>query len=315
MYSSWPGARLASQPPGSIFKIAQGLVGLQEGTLTPDTKHHCAGSYSVGGNHSQGCHSHASPLNLPEAIGNSCNTYFSIAFRAILDNSKNGTVRANYQTWRNDILSFGFGNKLGVDLPQERGGNVPSLAYYERLFGNLRSGNIVSLSIGQAEMGTTVLQMANFAATIANGGYFYTPHLIKQINRRDTVPPQYAQRQYTIVDTAHFGVIKKGMYHATTGPGGTARSVVIPGIEICGKTGTSENPHGIPHSTFIAFAPKDNPKIAVAVYVENAGWGASYAAPVASLMIEKYLTGEIKRILTEERMLNFAVYDNREPAN
>ena len=308
-------AVMAPYPPGSTFKIAQGLVGLQEGTLTSDTKYACAGAYIVG-KFSQECHGHASPLNLPQAIGNSCNTYFAIAFRSILDNSKKGTVRENYETWRNDILSFGFGKRLGVELPQEGGGNVPTLNHYDKLFGNLKSLNIVSLSIGQAEMGTTVLQMANFAATIANGGYYYTPHLIRQINGRDTVPPQYAERHYTAVDTTHFEVIREGMYHATTGPGGTARSVAIPGIDLCGKTGTSENPFGKPHSTFIAFAPKNNPKIAVAVYVENAGWGASYAAPVASLMIEQYLTGDVKRpSWLEEKMLNFNVYDNREAAN
>ena len=310
-------AVMASYPPGSTFKIAQGLVGLQEGTLTPDTRYSCPGGYPVGPKMMK-CHGHASPLNLPEAIGNSCNTYFAHVFRTMLDNKKHGSVRDNYETWRNDILSFGFGDRLGVDLPQELRGNVPSSDYYDKslfLYGGWKSLTVISLSIGQAEMGCTVLQMANFAATIANGGYYYTPHLIKQINRRDTIPPQYAVRHYTAVDTAYFEVIREGMYHATTGAGGTARWVTIPGIEMCGKTGTSQNPFGNDHSTFIAFAPKDNPKIAIAVYVENAGFGATWAAPVASLMIEKYLTGEIKRTWWEERMLNFEVYDNREPAN
>jgi len=307
-----------SPPPGSTFKVAQGLVGLQEGTLTRETTYSCAGGYSVGGNHYQSCHAHASPLNLPQAIGNSCNTYFAIAFRNILDNKQCGTVKENYETWQKDILSLGFGPKLGVDLPQELGGNVPSSAYYDRtLFSNGRwqSASIVSLSIGQAEMGCTVLQMTNFAALIANGGYFYTPHLIRQINGRDTIPEQYAMRHYTAVDTSHFSVIKEGMYLATTGAGGTALRAAIPGIEMCGKTGTAQNPHGENHSTFMAFAPKDNPKIAVAVYVENAGFGATWAAPVASLMIEKYITGEVKRKWMEENMLNFNKYDNREKAN
>jgi penicillin-binding protein 2 len=308
---------MASYPPGSTFKVAQGLVGLQEGTLTPDTQHGCAGGYVVG-SFRQGCHSHASPLNLIQAIGNSCNTYFAIVFRSILDNYKHGSVKNNYETWRNDIRSFGFGRKLGVDLPQELRGNVPTSDDYDRTlfrYGGWKSLSIVSLSIGQAEMGCTVLQMANFAALIANGGYYYTPHLIRQINGRDTFPSQYAERHYTVVDTSHFGVIKEGMFYATTGPGGTAWRAVIPGIDMCGKTGTSQNPHGLNHSTFMAFAPKDNPKIAVAVYVENAGWGASYAAPVASLMIEKYLTGTVKRTWLEDSMLNFSVYDNHEAAN
>jgi len=309
---------MARYPPGSTFKIAQGLIGLQEGTITPETYYGCAGGYAVG-NFFQACHGHASPLNLPQAIGNSCNTYFAIVFRTLLDNSVNGTLKENYNTWRNDILSFGFGRKLGVELPQENEGLVPSLDYYDKKYpanrGGWRSLTVVSLSIGQAEMGCTVLQMANFAATIANGGYYYTPHLLKQVNGRDTVPPQFAVRRFTAVDTSYFSVIKDGMYHAITGSGGTARRAAIPGIEICGKTGTSENPHGTSHSTFMAFAPKNNPKIAVAVYVENAGFGATYAAPVASLMIEKYLTGEVKRKWEEDRMLNFNVYDNREAAN
>ena len=310
-------AVMAPYPPGSTFKIAQGLVGLQEGTLTRETKYGCPGYYPISQSKSQGCHGHASPLNLPQAIGNSCNTYFAIVFRTLLDNNRKGTVKENYETWRNDILNFGFGQKLGVDLPQEKSGYVPEAEYYDNVYRrSWKSLTVISLSIGQAEMGTTVLQMANFAALIANGGYFYTPHLIKQINRRDTVPDHYARRNYTAVDTSYFAVIKEGMFHATTGFGGTAWGATIPGIEVCGKTGTSENPHGIPHSTFITFAPKDNPKIAVAVYVENAGWGASWAVPVASLMMEKYLTGDVKQpSWKEDKCLNFNVYDNREAAN
>ncbi len=309
-------AVMASYPPGSTFKVAQGLVGLQEGTLTPNTLYGCAGGYNVGSFH-MGCHNHASPLNLPQAIGNSCNAYFANVFRTLLDNQKHGSVRDNFAAWRNDILSFGFGHRLGIDLPQELNGNVPSPEYYDRSlfrYGSWKSLTIVSLSIGQAEMGNTVLQMANFAALIANGGYFYTPHLIKQINGRDTVPEQYAKRNYTAVDTSHFAVIKEGMFYATTGPGGTARAVAIPGIDMCGKTGTAQNPHGKDNATFMSFAPKDNPKIAIAVYVENAGFGATWAAPVASLMIEKYLTGTITRLWLEDRMLNFNIYDNREAA-
>jgi len=307
---------MAEQPPGSTFKIAQGLVGLQEGTLTRETQYGCPGYYPIGPSKVQGCHGHASPLNLPQAIGNSCNTYFAIVFRAMLENSRKGTVKENYDTWRNDILSFGFGQKLGVDLPQEKPGNVPDAEFYDNLYRrSWRSLTVISLSIGQAEMGTTVLQMANFAALIANGGYYYTPHLIKQISGRSSIPDQYTERKYTAVDTSHFEVIKEGMFHATAGPGGTARSVAIQGIDMCGKTGTSQNPFGKDHSTFIAFAPKDDPKIAVAVYVENAGWGASYAAPMASLIIEKYLTGEVKRKWMEDKMLNFSEYDNHEAAN
>ena len=303
-------AVMASYPPGSVFKIAQGLVGLQNETLTPNTLIGCGGAYVVGA-FSQGCRGHASPTNLTQAIGVSCNTYFAVNFRATLDNRAAGTVRENYEGWRNDILSFGIGQRLGVDLPQERNGNVPSLEFYDNRYfpnGVWRSLTIVSLSIGQAQMGTTVLQMANFAALIANGGYFYTPRLLKQVNGRDTIPPHFAERNFTNVDTAHFKAIKDGMYWATSGPGGTAHRAAVPGIAVAGKTGTSQNPHGIGHSTFIAFAPKDDPKIAVAVYVENAGWGGTWAAPIASLMMEKYLTGEVTRAWEEQRMLNFSVY-------
>jgi len=307
----------STHPPGSTFKIAQGLVGLQEGTLTPETRYSCAGGYFVG-NYSMKCHVHSSPLNLPQAIGNSCNAYFANVFRTILDSKNHGSVKDNYEAWRDNIFSFGFGQKLGVDLLQEKDGNVPSSDFYDRTlfrWGGWKSLTIVSLSIGQGEMGATVLQLANFAALIANGGYYYTPHLIKQINGRDTVPEHYAKRHYTAVDTSHFAVIREGMFYTTTGPGGTAQTVRINGIDMCGKTGTAQNPHGNDHSTFIAFAPKDNPKIAIAVYVENAGFGASWAAPVASLMIEKYLTGEIKRSWMEDKLLNFNKYDNREKAN
>jgi len=308
-------AVMAPYPPGSVFKMAQGLAGLKEETITPNTYFGCGGAYVVG-SFSQRCRGHISPVDLPQAIAVSCNTYFAHVFRNMLDNNRRGTVRENYETWSNDIRSFGFGQRLGVDLPQERNGNVPSLEYYDRMYfpsRAWRSLTIVSLSIGQAEMGCTVLQMSNFAALIANGGYFYTPHLIKQINGRDSIPEQYATRHYASVDTSHFIAIREGMRQAVIY--GTAGRAAIPGIEVCGKTGTSQNPFGEDHSTFIAFAPKDNPKIAIAVYVENAGFGSIWALPVASLMIEKYLTGEVRRPWMEEQMLNFSIYDNSEPTN
>lgn len=309
-------AIMASNPPGSTFKVANGLVGLQEGTLTPNTLYGCNGGYFVG-SFRMGCHWHASPLNLPQAIGNSCNAYFAHVFRNILDKPGH-SVRDNYVDWRNDIMSLGFGQRLGIDIPNELNGNVPTPEYYDNSlfrYGGWRSLTVVSLSIGQGEMGATVLQMANLSALIANGGYYYTPHLIKKINGQDTIPPQYAVKHFTNVDTSHFPVIQEGMYLAVTGPGGTARASAIPGIEMCGKTGTAQNPHGEDNATFMAFAPREEPKIAVAVYVENAGFGGTWAAPVASLMIEKYLTGKTTRPWMEERMLNFNKYDNREAAN
>ncbi|MDR3094168.1 MAG: penicillin-binding protein 2 [Bacteroidales bacterium] len=311
---------MASYPPGSTFKVAQGLVGLQQGSLTKDTHYGCAGGYTVGNFH-MGCHGHASPLNLSQAIGNSCNAYFANVFRRILDD-KQLPVHENYENWRKAIMSFGFGHKLGIDLPQELEGNVPSVNYYERKFfphsGSWRSLTIVSLAIGQAEMGNTIVQMANFAALIANGGFFYTPHLVKHVNTvdgQDAFPPQFAEKHFTDVDTVYFKTIQEGMAAAVAGPGGTARWVAIPDIEMCGKTGTAQNPHGMHNSTFMAYAPRHNPKIAIAVYVENAGGGATWAAPVASLLIEKYLTGEVKRPWMEEKLLNFNLYNNHEAAH
>ncbi|MDR1667689.1 MAG: penicillin-binding protein 2 [Bacteroidales bacterium] len=308
---------MSAYPPGSTFKVAQGLAGLQHGTLTPHSTCGCTGGYTVGRFH-MGCHAHASPLNLPQAIGNSCNSYFATAFRRILDNKPLST-RENYLQWREYILSLGFGEKLGIDLPQELSGKIPSAEDYDRKFfptpESWRSLTLVSLAIGQGEIGNTVVQMANFAALIANGGYFYTPHLIKKIAGRDTVPPQYAEKRFTKVDTSHFEAVQEGMYYAVTGAGGTAKWVAIPEIEMCGKTGTAQNPHGINHSTFMAYAPRNYPKIAVAVYVENSGSGASWAAPIASLLIEKYLKGETARPWMENRLLSFNLYDNHAEAN
>ncbi|MDR2848360.1 MAG: penicillin-binding protein 2 [Bacteroidales bacterium] len=310
----------AFYPPGSTFKVAQGLVGLQQGSLTPDTRYGCAGGYTVGNFH-MGCHNHASPLNLAQAIGNSCNAYFANVFRRILDD-KQLPVHENFNNWRKAIMSFGFGHRLGLDLPQELNGNVPTVKDYTGKFFPVpaawRSLTIVSLAIGQAEMGSTVVQMANFAALIANGGYFYTPHLIKKIQSVDgqsAIPPQFTEKHFTEVDTSYFKTIQEGMALAVAGPGGTARWIAIPDIEMCGKTGTAQNPHGLSHSTFMAYAPRNNPKIAIAVYIENAGSGASWAAPIASLLIEKYLTGEVKRPWMEDRLLNFNLYNNHEAAN
>lgn len=304
-------------PPGSTFKVAQALAGLQQGTLTPYTTCSCAGGYTVGRFH-MGCHAHASPLNLPQAIGNSCNTYFATAFRRMLDDKERST-RENYRLWRENILSLGFGEKLGIDLPQELSGKIPFAEDYDRKFfptpESWRSLTLVSLAIGQGEIENTVVQMANFAALVANGGYFYTPHLIKKINGRDTVPPLYAEKRFTKVDTSHFKAVREGMYHAVSGSGGTARWVAIPDIEMCGKTGTAQNPHGTNHSVFIAYAPRNRPQIAVAVYVENAGSGTSWAAPIASLLIEKYLKGGTERLWMENRLLDFNLYDNHATAN
>ncbi len=300
---------MASYPPGSVFKLINGLIGLQEGTLVPSNSYPCSHGFPYGGNHRLGCHGHASPLNLLSAIATSCNGYFCYVFRNILDNKKYKSVAEAFDVWREYVLSFGFGRKLGSDFPSELGGNIPTSAFYDKVYGQgrWRFQTIISLSIGQGEIGATPLQIANLAATMANRGYYYIPHIVKDSEGIE-IDPKYKERQYTKVDTTHFHTAVEGMYMAVNGggsAGGTAFAARIPGLDVCGKTGTAQNPHGKDNSVFICFAPKDNPKIAVAAYVENAGFGATWALPVASLMLEKYLTGEIspQRKYLEDRLL------------
>jgi Cell division protein FtsI/penicillin-binding protein 2 len=300
---------MASYPPGSVFKLINGLIGLQEGTLVPSNSYPCSHGFPYGGNHRLGCHGHASPLNLLSAIATSCNGYFCYVFRNILDNKKYRSVAEAFDVWREYVLSFGFGRKLGSDFPSELGGNIPTSAFYDKVYGQgrWRFQTIISLSIGQGEIGATPLQIANLAATMANRGYYYIPHIVKDSEGIE-IDPKYKERQYTKVDTTHFHTAVEGMYMAVNGggsAGGTAFAARIPGLDVCGKTGTAQNPHGKDNSVFICFAPKDNPKIAVAAYVENAGFGATWALPVASLMLEKYLTGEIspQRKYLEDRLL------------
>ena len=301
---------MASYPPGSVFKLINGLIGLQEGVLVPSNSYPCSHGFPYGGNRRLGCHGHASPLNLLSAIATSCNGYFCYVFLNILDNKKYKTTADAFDAWREKVLSFGFGRKLGSDFPSELGGNIPTSEFYNKVYGQgrWRFQTIISLSIGQGEIGATPLQIANLAATMANRGYYYIPHIVKDSEGVE-IDPIYKERQYTLVDTTHFKTAVEGMYMAVNGggsAGGTAFSARIPGLDVCGKTGTAQNPHGKDNSVFICFAPKDNPKIAVAAYVENAGFGATWALPVASLMLEKYLTGEIsqERKYLEDRLLN-----------
>ena len=300
---------MASYPPGSVFKLINGLIGLEEGVLQPSNMYPCSHGFPYGGNRKLGCHGHASPLNLLSAIATSCNGYFCYVFRNILDNKKYKTTEDAFDAWREKVLSFGFGRKLGSDFPSELGGNIPTSDFYNKVYGQgrWRFQTIISLSIGQGEIGATPLQIANLAATMANRGYYYIPHIVKD-SKGVEIDPKYKERQYTLVDTTHFQTAVEGMYMAVNGggsAGGTAFSARIPGLDVCGKTGTAQNPHGKDNSVFICFAPKDNPKIAVAAYVENAGFGATWALPVASLMLEKYLTGEISpsRQYLEDRLM------------
>ncbi len=286
---------MAWYPPGSTFKPLMALIGLQEGVLTPSTKHECHMGYTVGSFH-QGCHSHRSPLDVKNSIAMSCNAYYSQTFRKVLDQKKNGSVQEGFELWKNYLVNFGFGYKLGVDFANENRGFVPNSKTYDKIYNKSWSSlTVVSLAIGQGELLTTPIQMANMSAAISNRGYYYTPHVIKNIEN-DTIPSRFKMIHKTGIDSINFAPVVEGMRLAVWGESGvTARIAQIPGIEICGKTGTAENPHGEDHSVFISFAPKDDPKIAIAVYVENGGYGSTWAAPIASLMVEKYLNKEIHR--------------------
>ncbi len=299
-------ALMASYPPGSTFKIMNGLIGLEEDVIRPNSIFSCAMGYHAG-SLTVGCHSHRTPLNLSDAVMISCNAWFCNAFRAILENKKYSTISEAYDQWRNYLVAFGFGNKLGIDLPNELPGFIPARSYYDRYYGKDRwkALTVISLAIGQGEIGTTPLQMANMAAVIANRGYFYIPHVVKSIGEEGTPGALYTQQYVTGISPGNFSSVIEGMEGAVNGgEGATARGAALDSIIICGKTGTAQNPHGKDHSIFVAFAPKDNPKIAIAVYVENAGFGSTFAAPIASLMIEEYLTGKTKRKYLEERVLN-----------
>ncbi len=300
---------MASYPPGSVFKLVNGLIGLEEGVLQPSDKYPCSHGFPYGNGRRLGCHGHASPLALLDAIATSCNGYFCYVFRNILENRKYASIQDAFDKWREYVTSFGFGRKLGSDFPSELGGNIPTSAYYNKAYGRKgwRFQTIISLSIGQGEIGVTPLQIANLCATVANRGWYIIPHIIKD-SENVSIDDKYRERQYTLVDTMNFKKVINGMYMAVNGggaAGGTATSAAIPGLDVCGKTGTAQNPRGADNSVFICFAPKDDPQIAIAAYIENAGFGATWACPIASLMVEKYLTGDIRpeRKYVEDRIL------------
>jgi len=304
----------APYPPGSVFKLVNGLIGLQEGVLTPETEYPCSMGYYFGRNR-LGCHDHRSPLDLEESIMMSCNAYYCYVLRSILENGKYGSIAEALDKWNEYVKSFGFGRKLGSDFPAELGGTIPDAAYYDKVYGKnaWKATNIISLSIGQGEIGCTPLHLANLCATIANRGYYYIPHIVKD-SEHVAIDGKFRQRQYTMVDTSYFPVVAEGMYRAVNsgyGSGATASVAAVEGLDICGKTGTAQNPRGDDNSVFICFAPKDNPKIAVAAYIEHGSFGARWAAPIASLLVEKYLTGEIspQRGYLETRVLEGNLMD------
>ncbi len=296
----------ASYPPGSVFKLVNGLIGLEEGVLRPEMMYPCSKGYHFGAGHKLGCHAHKSPINMEESIMMSCNAYYCYVLKNILDNDKYDTVAEGLDHWREMVMSFGFGRKLGSDFPAELSGSIPSSKTYNRAYGKGRwnSTTVISLSIGQGEILATPMHLANLCATIANRGYYYIPHIIKDSEGLE-IDARFKEKQYTMVSQEHFPKVIKGMWRAVNsgpGAGGTAWIAHIDSLDVCGKTGTAQNPRGADNSVFICFAPMDNPKIAIAAYVENGGFGATYAAPMASLMVEKYLKGETSRPALEKRM-------------
>lgn len=278
-------------PPGSTFKTTQGLIFLQEDIITPNTMYSCAHGFPVLGGR-PACHGHASPLSLVPAIATSCNSFFCYGLMNMLHNKKYGKITDAFEVWKNHMVDQGFGYKVGIDLPYERRGFIPNSKFYSDHLKteNWKAANVISIAIGQGEILATPLQIANLAATIANRGYYFAPHVVKEI--QDTpLDSIYTHLHSTNIKKEYYDLIADGMANAVTG--GTCRRINVPGLDVCGKTGTAENPHGKDHSFFMGFAPKNKPKIAIMVLVENGGFGATYAVPIARLMVEKYMYGEV----------------------
>ncbi|MCB9261470.1 MAG: penicillin-binding protein 2 [Flavobacteriales bacterium] len=271
-------------PPGSTFKTVMALIGLQEGVITPETRFTCAGGFHVG-RLTVRCHPHFGSPDLRFSIQTSCNAYYCNVFREILHQDRFANIEEGYNNWAGYLDRFGLGHTLGCDISGEKGGNVPTAEYFHRYHGKNKWNyvRIVSLAIGQGELTLTPLQIANIATIIANRGYYYTPH----VYTGEGINSAFTEKHLTRVDAQHFAPVIEGMRGVMLA--GTGAGVQIPGIEICGKTGTAQNPHGENHSIFMAFAPMNNPKIAIATIVENAGYGATWAAPISTLMIEKYI--------------------------
>lgn len=298
-------AIMGMYPPGSTFKPTQGLILLQEGVVTTETSYPCSHGFIAGGLR-VGCHGHASPIPLIPALATSCNAYFCHGLRAMIDSRRRYPSAAEaFEVWKRHLVSMGYGYRLGIDLPGEKRGFLPNSAYYDKYYGRNRWSalTIISIAIGQGEVLATPVQIANLAATIANRGHYFVPHVVKAIED-SVISSEYTVPHYPTIDAHYYDYIVEGMRMAVTG--GTCRLAAIPGVEVCGKTGTAQNPHGKDHSAFMGFAPMDNPQVAIAVYVENAGFGATYGVPIGSLMMEFYLNRKIdpSRQYLEDRMLN-----------
>lgn len=291
----------AQYPPGSIFKIVQSLTALQEGVITPNTGFPCNKALV-------GCHNHPNAGSVEQAIQMSCNPYFYQVFKREIEQNKDPNrfkdAALGLAEWRNYITSFGLGSKPALDLPAVKGGSIPGVPFYDRIYGKEQwaFSTIYSLSIGQGEVLVVPVQMANLAATFANRGYYYDPHVVTAIGSRDSLK-QGVEKHTTLIDDKWYDLIVEGMRRVVNEAGGTARRARIPDITVCGKTGTAQNPQGKDHAVFIAFAPMEDPKIAIAVYVENSGAGGTWAAPIASLCMEQFLTDSISRPEVEKEMM------------
>ncbi len=302
----------AQYPPGSPFKALNALIGLQESVITTEDKFKCRMGYYLGRKKLTGCHYHRSPLSMNEGIAQSCNAYFVNVYRRIIDKYEEPYDGMN--VWSNHVKSFGLGNYLGYDLKIGNKGRVPDGDFYNKWYGKNRWASTFNISnaIGQGEVETTPIQLANMVAAIGNRGYFYTPHIIKTIEG-GTINSKYTTPKYTTIDKQHFEPVIQGMYDVFNK--GTGVALQVKDIEICGKTGTAENFMKIngkkeqltDHSVFVAFAPKNSPKIAIAVFVENGYWGSRFAGKIASLIIEKHIKGHITRIDLEEWILKHSL--------
>ena len=312
-------AIMGTYPPGSTFKTAQALAFLQEDIIHADSPQFpCSHGFSYRGLH-VGCHGHASPVSLIPAIATSCNAYFCWGLYRMLGDEKYGSPQKALTVWKDNMVSQGFGYRLGVDLPGEQRGFIPNAGTYDRVYrGSWNGLTVISISIGQGEILATPLQIANLGATIANRGHFITPHVVKDIEgcQLDSI---YRTVRTPVVERAHYEDIVKGMRAAVAGSpaGATCRmlATLLPDVEACGKTGTAQNPHGKDHSVFMGFAPMDNPKIAIVVYVENGGWGATYGVPIGGLMMDQYLHGQLSEEngkLAEDISNRTIIYGNEE---
>lgn len=305
-------AVMGTYPPGSTFKITQGLIGLQEGIITPQTQFPCSRGFHYKGLHLK-CHGHGSPISLVPAIATSCNSYFCWnLYRMFGNRDKYPTVQDAMTRWKDHLVKMGYGYRLGVDLPGEARGMIPNAEFYDKhIQGRWNGLTVISISIGQGEVTATPLQIANLAATVANRGHYYIPHVVHNV-QGGQIDPMYRQAHRTMVDTKWYDYAVDGMRHAVTG--GTCRGANLPEYEVCGKTGTAQN-RGHDHSAFMGFAPKDNPRIAVAVYVENGGYGAAFGVPIGALIMEQYLNGSLsessshKAETLQQRHISYPYYE------